>query len=945
MNFWPHPMSPTGYLENNLIVITPKSLLQQQITGKISDAGTGEPVIGAYIIVEGTQKGVISDAEGNYSIDAPDQNAILIFSSIGYLTQKVPVSGLKNLDVKLEPDIKNLDEVVVTGVFDKRNKMEASVAITTMSPKLLDKLVPNSAADLLKNVPGVYVNSSLGEIRNTVYSRGVSVGSNDGASGYFYVSMQEDGLPVTNATYGNYGPDYFLRTDATVGRLEAVRGGTASILGANAPGGIFNYIMKEGGEKTSGEVSARYGLQANGESNFFRTDFNIGGPMGKGWYYDVGGFYRYDEGQHPTGSYPMNNGSQVKANVVKKYKTGNLKFYAKYLNDRNGWFEFTPTTSFTDPEPAEGFTNTSSVLAPSTQNTFPVNQSGDAITYNNRDLIHSTDKTAGFNWTQHFGNDWTFNNAMRYSDKGAKWNTQAVVYPFDMADLVTYAILGQLGQPGTYSFRGLTSGKELLNVTSFSGFDFNVNSSSLPGSEVMPNALFFEPLFYNEHNVKEFLDQFSVSKKLKNMSFTFGGFYGISKIDRRQAAGGAGNMLGTIQDNPEIVGITLTDPSGVIKHVTNSSGVMAITSATNIYDAKQSQLALFFGHNWQLTKALNLDWGLRFETMHPSGNNGIAVTANDTLGGLDKDPNTLYDNVYATIPKTYHFDKTISTFSFSVGVNYVFSDRFALYGRVSEGNKAPDLDMYFNANTDYLIETLDPIAQKVDQFEMGAKVKTDNLSLFVTPFYSILSNVANIQVGTNQDQTNYSLPINYNKYTTMGLEVEADYNLARHFNVHGVLTLQKSKAVDFNTWILNGLGAEDDSLESFSGNETDNIARSLINITPSYNTENFYAQITWSFMGKRQANVANAFLLPEFSQFNFSTGYTFSKRFQLSLVINNIFNTYGVMSWSRPGTFLQALDRQGFTEDMYNEAVQNNTPYSTVGIPARSYYLAATFKF
>ena len=59
--------------------------------------------------------------------------------------------------------------------------------------------------------------------------------------------------------------------------------------------------------------------------------------------------------------------------------------------------------------------------------------------------------------------------------------------------------------------------------------------------------------------------------------------------------------------------------------------------------------------------------------------------------------------------------------------------------------------------------------------------------------------------------------------------------------------------------------------------------------------------------------------------------------------INNLFNTYGVMSWSRPGSFLEALDRQGFTKDMYEEAVKNNTPYSTVAIPARSYFLTATF--
>ena len=160
-----------------------------------------------------------------------------------------------------------------------------------------------------------------------------------------------------------------------------------------------------------------------------------------------------------------------------------------------------------------------------------------------------------------------------------------------------------------------------------------------------------------------------------------------------------------------------------------------------------------------------------------------------------------------------------------------------------------------------------------------------------------------------------------------------------------MLTLQKGKANDFNAWLLNTPGPDDDSLATFSGNETDNLARSIINITPSYNTNKFYAQLTWAFMGKRQANVANAFLLPSFSQFNFGTGYNFSKNLQLSFVINNLFDTYGVMSWSRPRTFIQALDRQGFTKEMYEEAVKNNTPYSTIGIPARSYFLSLNLKF
>ena len=389
----------------------------------------------------------------------------------------------------------------------------------------------------------MYVNSALGEIRNTVYSRGVSVGSNDGASGYYYVSMQEDGLPVTNATYGNYGPDYFLRADATLGGLKRCVAVIASILGANAPGGIFNYVMKEGGIKTEGEIRTKYGLEGDGRNNFYRTDFNVGGPLGHNFFYDAGGFYRYDKGNRYPG-YPMNNGGQFRGNIVKRYASGSLKLYAKYLNDHNGWFEFTPTTSFTDPKPAPGFSDYSSVLAPSVQQSFPINQTGQSGTYKNKDLIHSNDKSIGLNWEQHFGTGWTFNNAMRYSDKSAFWNTNAIVYPVAMNDLVSYAILGVLGKPGTFSLRGLTSGKELLNVTSFSGYDFNVNSSSLLGNAVAPNSLFFEPLLYQTNDVKEFLDQFSISKKLKNMSFTAGGYYGNSKVDRLGGIAGVG--LGTI---------------------------------------------------------------------------------------------------------------------------------------------------------------------------------------------------------------------------------------------------------------------------------------------------------------------------------------------------------------------------------------------------------------
>ena len=902
-----------------------------------------EPLSGATVRVKNANSATKTNEQGVFNFkNISGHNIILIVSHIGYQTKEVVYSGGAGITIVLTETASLEDEIVITGVFDKRKKLEASVAITTISSAQINKITPVSTADLLKNVPGVYVNSSLGEVRNTVYSRGVSVGSNDGASGYYYVSMQEDGLPVSNVTYNNFGPDYFTRADATLGKLEAVRGGTASILGANAPGGIFNYIMKEGGPTTSGEVRTKYGKEGNGKNDFYRTDFNIGGALGKYWYYDVGGFYRYAQGARYPG-YALNQGGQFRGNVVKKYNTGSIKIYAKYLNDHNGWFEFTPTIGFSDPKPAAGFDENSSVLIPKVRQQFPVNSGANGTDiYSSDDLIHSKDRSIGATWEQRFGSGWTFNNAVRYSDKSARWNTTAVVYPLAFDDLVTYAILGMLGRAGTYSFRSTNTGNELMSVTSYSGYDYHVNHSELPGQNVSKNSLFLEPMLYKTNNVKELLDQFSLTKRLKDMSFTFGGFIGQSKIDRKD--GDAGSGFGTIQNRPELVNITLTDFSGQISHITNSSG-LTIGGTTTLNHATQKQAAFFFGYNWQISPALNLDWGIRYEDIRVKGYNSPGVTTQSTTGGLDGDPLTLYDNSIGSTPDTYHFDKDVSTFSYSAGLNYKINNHFALYGRYSEGNKAPDLDVYFGVTTDFISKTLHPEAQKVRQAEMGVKVKTGNLDLFVTPFYSLLSNVPNVQIFQNVDQTSYYPPTNYIKLRTYGVEVEANYSFAKHFSVRGAATLQRSKAIDYNVWIANGFGPADDSLVSYSGNESDNLARSMINITPAYNINKFFAQLTWSFMGKRQANVANAFLLPSFSQFNFSTGYEVAHDLQLGLTINNLLNKYGVMSWSRPGTLLSAIDRQGFTKEMYAQAVSNNTPYSSISIPARAWYLSATFSF
>ncbi|HEY4785466.1 MAG TPA: carboxypeptidase-like regulatory domain-containing protein, partial [Bacteroidales bacterium] len=150
-------------LDNNFIVITPVELQQQQkVSGVVTDAGTGEPLIGVTVIVEGTKLGTITDAKGKYTLDIPSTNAVIIFSYLGYLTQQIAVAGQSNIDVKMESDVKKLDEVVVIGYGSvKKSDLSGSVGVIKAS-KLDQQTNSNLAAAMQGKVSGVSIQSAGG---------------------------------------------------------------------------------------------------------------------------------------------------------------------------------------------------------------------------------------------------------------------------------------------------------------------------------------------------------------------------------------------------------------------------------------------------------------------------------------------------------------------------------------------------------------------------------------------------------------------------------------------------------------------------------------------------------------------------------------------------------------------------------------------------------------
>ncbi len=122
-------------LDNNLIVIAPVEIMQQQkITGTITDATNGEPIIGANVVIEGTTIGTVTDANGKFTLNIQKSDAVLVISILGYNIEKVTLVGQAVIEIKLVPDITKLDEVVVVGYGTmKKSDLTGSVSRTSIS--------------------------------------------------------------------------------------------------------------------------------------------------------------------------------------------------------------------------------------------------------------------------------------------------------------------------------------------------------------------------------------------------------------------------------------------------------------------------------------------------------------------------------------------------------------------------------------------------------------------------------------------------------------------------------------------------------------------------------------------------------------------------------------------------------------------------------------------
>ena len=156
-----------------LVLFTSSMVFGQTVTGTVS--GGNLPLPGVNIVIEGTQKGTVTDFDGLYSIDGVQEGDVLVYSSIGFVTKSITYIGNSVINVDLEEDVKSLDEVVVVG-YNKTTRDKLTTAVSTVKAEELSEVPAATINDALEGrSSGVRVasNGSPGE-NKPVIIRGVS---------------------------------------------------------------------------------------------------------------------------------------------------------------------------------------------------------------------------------------------------------------------------------------------------------------------------------------------------------------------------------------------------------------------------------------------------------------------------------------------------------------------------------------------------------------------------------------------------------------------------------------------------------------------------------------------------------------------------------------------------------------------------------------------------
>lgn len=215
------------------------------VSGKVTSISDGLGIPGVNVIVKGTATGTVTDVEGNYSLEVPAENDILVFSSIGFISQEEIVNGRAVIDIVMAEDMQNLEEVIVVG-FGEQKKVNLTGSVSTVETKDLTAVTTSDLSNALTGrLPGLRVMQIGGEPGK--YNNSIDI------RGWGSMLVVIDGIPRE---------DFQTIDPSTIASVTILKDASAAVYGVKAANGVMLITTKKGtAGKMEISLNSSYGIQ------------------------------------------------------------------------------------------------------------------------------------------------------------------------------------------------------------------------------------------------------------------------------------------------------------------------------------------------------------------------------------------------------------------------------------------------------------------------------------------------------------------------------------------------------------------------------------------------------------------------------------------------------------------------------------------------------------
>ncbi|NKJ44438.1 TonB-dependent receptor [Novosphingobium sp. SG720] len=652
-----------------------------------------------------------------------------------------------------------------TGVAKGRDLLDSAISATSLDEDEVQRLGVTSTAAIIGSLPGIRVETTGTDGYSSMTVRGLPI-SGDGSK---YLQIQEDGLPVLELGDIHFaGVDTFVRADLSLSQVQAIRGGSASTFASNSPGGVINLISKTG-EVEGGSVRLSAGLGYD----LKRMDFSYGAPLGHGWRFHVGGFYRVGEGPRHIG-YNAYSGGQVKLNVTKEFEGGYIRFYGKYLDDREpDYSEYPIAITGSNDKPVLSSVAGTNVMRDTVHTKYTT--SGMGMDENNnptiidaREGIRAISRSAGLE-TQFELGDWTISDRFRYASNGGAFNQAmpGIVAPA--------AVIGGIVAHGPASFAYAT-GPQAGQVIA--------DPATLNGNGLLAMQIEIHAKLRKLDHVANDMRATRVWTLGEGKLTTTAGLYAARQSVDTMYIFGNSILAIAGRSNAALVDVFAADGTALTQGGYASFGMGVIAPPSTVhrrYDLQYNVLAPYASANYQLGRlaiggSVRVDRGRVNGTLYGAelggGRNGVAQVDVNHDGVI-----SVPERAVAILPLSQPgiIDYTYRYVSYSAGVNYRLAPEASVFARYSRGGRATGERAMFTSMIDLATGGLaDPSSSHapIKQAEAGLKLRKQDVSIYVTGFWaSAYENDFQVGADTNGNTVTWNV---HRDYSAKGVELEAE---------------------------------------------------------------------------------------------------------------------------------------------------------------------------